>query len=112
MVPLSYRGAVRALIFLARRIQPFLSLVERKVDFFVLNDLIVLHLLGILFFIFLFLSEKNPVYRDSNSRPNVSEGYEVTSGLPGRPALQLNITTVVVVVLVSLELHCTLLIKM
>ena len=29
---------------------------------------------------------KNPVYRGSNSRPNVSEGYEVTSELPGRPA--------------------------
>ena len=27
---------------------------------------------------------KNPVYRGSNSRPNVSEGYEVTSELPGR----------------------------
>ena len=27
---------------------------------------------------------KNPVYRCSNSRPNVSEGYEVTSELPGR----------------------------
>ena len=30
-------------------------------------------------------SEKNAVYRDSNSRPNVSEGYQVTSELPGRP---------------------------
>ena len=29
---------------------------------------------------------KNPVYRDSNSRPNMSEGYEVTSELRGRPA--------------------------
>ena len=38
--------AVRALIFLARRIQPFLSLVDREVDFFT-NDLIVLHPLGI-----------------------------------------------------------------
>ena len=36
---------------------------------------------------FFFLSEKNPVYRDSNSRPNVSEDYEVTSELPGRPAI-------------------------
>ena len=24
---------------------------------------------------------KNPVYRDSNSRPNVSEGYEVASDI-------------------------------
>ena len=25
------------------------------------------------------------IYRDSKSRPNVSEGYEVISELPGRP---------------------------
>ena len=37
-------SAVHALIFLARRIQPFLSLVDREVEF--TNDLIVLHLLG------------------------------------------------------------------
>ena len=40
-------SAVRALIFLARRIQQFISLVDREVEFFVLNDLIVLHPLGI-----------------------------------------------------------------
>ena len=47
-------SAVRALIFLARRIQPFLSLVDREVEFwnFVYNDLIVLHPLGIFFFFF------------------------------------------------------------
>ena len=51
------------------------------------NDLIILHLLGIIcIFIFYFLVRKNPVYRDSNSRPNVSEGYVVTSELPGLPA--------------------------
>ena len=44
---------VRALIFLARRIQPFLSLVDRGVDFLCTNDLIVLHSFGI-FFLFLF----------------------------------------------------------
>ena len=42
------------------------------------DDLIVLHPLGIFIFYFLFFSEKNPVDRGSNSRPNVSEGYEVT----------------------------------
>ena len=31
-------SAVRALIFVARRIQPFLSLVDREVDFFVLTN--------------------------------------------------------------------------
>ena len=49
-------SAVRAFIFLARRIQPFLSLVERKTEM-----------------------RENPSYRDSNSRPKVSEGYEVTN---------------------------------
>ena len=48
-------SAVLALIFIARRIQPLLSLVDREVDFFVYTDefgLIVLHLLGILFCFF------------------------------------------------------------
>ena len=46
-------SAVRALIFLARRIQPFLSLVDREVKFLCTNDLIVLHPLGIFFIYFL-----------------------------------------------------------
>ena len=41
-------SAVHALIFLARRIQPFLSLVDREVEFCVLTILIVLHPLGLL----------------------------------------------------------------
>ena len=55
-------SAVRALIFLARRIQPFLSLVDREVEFCVPNDLdlIVLHSLGILFYLFYFLVRKIP----------------------------------------------------
>ena len=40
-------SAVHALIFLARRIQPFLSLVDRELEFCVLTILIVLHPLGI-----------------------------------------------------------------
>ena len=43
-------SAVRALIFLARRILPFLSLVDREVEFLCTNDLIVLHPLGIFSF--------------------------------------------------------------
>ena len=70
-------SAVHALIFLARRIQPFLSLADREVEFCALTILIVLHPLGIFIFVFLFFSEKHPVCRGSNSRPNVSEGYEV-----------------------------------
>ena len=76
-------SAVRALIFLARRIQPFLPLVDREVEFcnwnFVYKRFNRSPLIGYL--------RKNPVYRDSNSRPNVSEGYEVTSELPGRPTI-------------------------
>ena len=46
-------SVMRALIFLARRIQPFLSLVDREVDFFLCtNDLTVLHLLGIFILVF------------------------------------------------------------
>ena len=49
-------SAVLAFIFLARRIQSFLSLVDREVHLLSTNELIVLHLLGIfLFFVFIFL---------------------------------------------------------
>ena len=51
-------SAVRALIFLARRIQPFLSLVKREVEFLCTNDLIVLHPLGIFILVFSFLVRK------------------------------------------------------
>ena len=46
-------SAVLALIFLARRIQPFLSLVDREVKFCVLTILIVFHPLSIFIFDFL-----------------------------------------------------------
>ena len=69
-------AAVLALIFLVRRIQPFLSLVDREVEFLRTNDIIVLHLLGICFILFIYLVWKKKKYRDSNSRPNASEGYE------------------------------------
>ena len=45
-------SAVLALIFLARRIQPFLSLVDREVECCVLTILMVLHLLGLFIFIY------------------------------------------------------------
>ena len=62
-------SAVRALTFLARRIQPFLSLVDRKVEFLCTNDLIVLRPLGIFFSFFFLFSEKNPVCRDRTHVP-------------------------------------------
>ena len=46
-------SAVHAFIFLARRVQPFLSLVDREVEFCVLTILIVLHPLDIFIFVFL-----------------------------------------------------------
>ena len=47
-------SAVHAFIFLARKIQSILSLVDREVEFLGTNDLIVLHSLGIFIFIFYF----------------------------------------------------------
>ena len=41
-----------ALIFIARRIQPPLSLVDREVEFMCTHQFIVLHLLGMFFFCF------------------------------------------------------------
>ena len=62
-------SAVRALIFIARRIQPFLSLVDREVEFLCTNDSIVLYSLSIFVFIFYFFSEKNPVCQDRTHIP-------------------------------------------
>ena len=67
-------SAVRTLIFLARRIQPFLSLVDREVEFCIL---IISPLVG--HFSFLFLVRKIP-FAGIELRP------KVTSELPGRPA--------------------------
>ena len=78
-------SAVLALIFLARRIQPFLSLVDREVEFCVLTIyFIVLHPLGIFIFIFKSFSEKNPVCRDRTHVPTCQRLHG-TSELPGRP---------------------------
>ena len=80
-------SAVRALIFLARRMQPFLSLVDREVESCVLpgNDLIVLHPLGIFYFCFLvFLVRKIPFAGVELTSQRV-RGLRGTSELPGRP---------------------------
>ena len=45
-------SAVRALIFLARRMQPFLSLVDREVEFCVLTIIVFHPSLGIFIFVF------------------------------------------------------------
>ena len=77
-------SAVRALIFLARRSQPFLSLVDREVEFLCTNDLIVLHPLGIFFFVFSFLVRKVPFAGIELTSQRV-RGLRGTSELPGRP---------------------------
>ena len=62
---LHHRFAMLALTFIARRIQPSLSLIDREVAFFVTHELIVLHLFGMIFFdffyFFYFLLGKIPV---------------------------------------------------
>ena len=67
-------SAVHALIFLARRIQPFLSLVDREVEEFCVLTIKSFAICWA-FFILVYLVRD----RDSNSRPNVSEGCEVTN---------------------------------
>ena len=63
---------VRALIFLARRIQPFLCLVDREVEFCVLT---IQSFSTRWVFLFLFFSEKNPVCR---GRTHVPTSQRVT----------------------------------
>ena len=53
-------SAVHAFIFLASRIQPFLSLVDREVEFLCTSELIVLRLSGIfIYLVFIFCEEKS-----------------------------------------------------
>ena len=61
-------SAVRALFFLARRIQPFLSLVDREVEFFCVLTIQSFSTRWAFLF-FYFFSEKNPVYRDRTHVP-------------------------------------------
>ena len=63
---LIHLSAVRALTFLARRIQPFLSLVDREVELCVLTILLFSTRWA---FLFLFFIEKNPVCRDRTHVP-------------------------------------------
>ena len=64
-------SAVRALIFLARRIQPFISLVDCEVEFCVLTiESFSTRWAFFLFFLFfIFFGEKNPVCRDRTRVP-------------------------------------------
>ena len=76
-------SAVNALIFLARRIQPFLALVDREVEFCVLTILIVLHPLGIFILFFSFFVRKIPFAGIELTSHRV-RGLQCTSEVPGR----------------------------
>ena len=78
-------SAVRALIFLARRIEPFLSLVDREVEFCVLTNLSFSTRWAFLFLFFSFLARKVPLAGIELTSQRV-RGLRGTSELPGRPA--------------------------
>ena len=69
-----------------RRIQPFLSLFDREVEFCVLNDLIVLHPLGIFIFVFLVFLVRKILFAGIELTSQRVRGLRGTSELPGRPA--------------------------
>ena len=78
-------SAVRALIFLARRIEPFLSLVDREVEFCVLTNLSFSTRWAFLVLVFSFLVRKIPFAGIELTSQRV-RGLRGTSEPPGRPA--------------------------
>ena len=78
-------SAVRAFIFLARRIQPFLSLVDHEVEFCVPTIKSFSTRWAFLFFVFCFLVRKIPFAGVELTSQRV-RGLRGTSELPGRPA--------------------------
>ena len=84
-------SAVRALIFLARRIQPFLSLVDHEVEFCVLTirSFSTRWAFVFLFLLFLFLVRKIPFAGIELTSQRV-RGLRGTSELPGRPTTYTN----------------------
>ena len=78
-------SAVRALIFLARRIQPFLSL-DRKVELCVLTISSFSTRWAFLFLVFKFLVRKIPFAGIELTSQRV-RGLHSASQLPGRPVL-------------------------
>ena len=74
-------SAVRALIFLARRIQPFLSLVDREVEFCLRFNRSPL--VGDFISFLLFFREKNPVWRDQTRVPTCQKVTRLTLSYRG-----------------------------
>ena len=79
-------SAARALIFPARRIQPFISLVDREVEFCVLTTLIILHPLDIFLFLFFSFEVRKIPFAGVELTSQRVRGLRGTSELPGRPA--------------------------
>ena len=88
-------SAVRALIFLARRIQPFLSLVDREVEFCVLTMNSFSTRWAFLFLFFIFSVRKIPFAGIELTSQRVRE-LRGTSELPGRSAVYIIISIVIV----------------
>ena len=78
-----FLSAVRALIFLARRIQPFLSLVDREVEFCVLTILSFSTRWSFLFLFYSFLVRKIPFAGIELTSQRV-RGLRGTSELPAK----------------------------
>ena len=84
-------SAVLALIFLARRIQPFLSLVDREVEFCVLTILSFSTRWAFLVLVFSFSVRKIPFASIELTSQRV-RGYVVSLSYPGRPAMAIIIS--------------------
>ena len=82
-------SAVRALIFVARKIQPFLSLVDRELEFCV-QRINRSPPVGHFYFGFLVFSEKNPVCRDRTHVPTCQKVTRCQLSYRGRPAITCN----------------------
>ena len=81
-------SAVRALVFLARKIQSFFSLVDREVELCVLTISSFSTRWAFLFLFFSFLVRKIPFAGIELTSQRV-RGLRGTSELPGRPALRM-----------------------
>ena len=82
-------SAVRALIFLARRIQPFISLVDCEVEFCVLTiESFSTRWAFFLFFFFLFFLVRKIPFAGIELASQRVRGLRGISELPGRPALK------------------------
>ena len=83
-------SAVHAFIFLARGIQPFLSLVDREVEFCVLTIKSFSTCWAFLFLFLFFSEEKSQLARFKVNVPTYQKATRLPTELPGRPAASKN----------------------